>query len=625
MCGLAGLFNVDGRPVEISVLHRMTDAMSHRGPDAEGFWTGSYVGLGHRRLSIIDLSSLGHQPMQSGDGCCVVSYNGEIYNFANLRVELQAKGHAFRSRSDTEVLLAAYQEWGPCCVDHFNGMFAFAMWDRRLSRLLLARDRYGIKPLYYWYEKGTLVFASEIKAILAHPDVSVRVNLKALNEYFSFQNVLSDLTLFDGIRLLPAGHTATIELGDGDSLRVERYWDFDFREPATPMTEADCAEELARVFEAAVNRQLVSDVDIGAYLSGGMDSGAITCIASRGLGSLRSFTAGFDLSSASGLELNFDEREKAESLSNAYKTEHYEVVLKAGDMERVMPHLIRHLEDPRVGQCYPNYYVSRLAGKFVKVILSGTGGDEMFAGYPWRYYRAVVNHGPEDYADKYYRYWQRLIPDSLKPRFFQPEVYPEIRHYETRDIFRSVLLARPFDMRSAEDYVNHSLYFEAKTFLHGLLLVEDKLSMAHGLETRVPFLDNELVDLAMRIPVRFKLRDLGEIVRLNENEPGHKTQRFFDQTSDGKIILRRVLDRYAPPGYANGVKQGFSAPDASWFKGESIDYVRRLLFDGRSRIYEFIQPATARALVEEHFSGQQNRRLLIWSLLCFEWWLRTFA
>ncbi len=322
--------------------------------------------------------------------------------------------------------------------------------------------------------------------------------------------------------------------------------------------------------------------------------------------------------------MNFDEREKAEFLSNVYKTEHYEVVLKAGDMERVMPALIWHLEDPRVGQCYPNYYISRLAGKFVKVVLSGAGGDELFAGYPWRYYRAVVNDSPEHYAEKYYRYWQRLIPDSLKPKFYQPAVYPQIWEYQCKDIFRSVLLAKPIEIQSASDYVNRSLYFEAKTFLHGLLLVEDKLSMAHSLETRLPFLDNDLVDFATKIPVRYKLRDLGEVVRLNENEPGFKTQRFFEQTNDGKIILRKVLEQYVPRDYATSIKQGFSAPDASWFKGESIDYVKGLLFDHKARIYDYIQPATAQALMEEHFSGRQNRRLLIWSFLCFEWWLKTF-
>ena len=278
----------------------------------------------------------------------------------------------------------------------------------------------------------------------------------------------------------------------------------------------------------------------------------------------------------------------------------------------------------RVGQCYPNYYIARLASKFVKVVLSGAGGDELFAGYPWRYYRAAVCHNNGHYVDKYYKYWQRLIPDSLKPRFYQAHLYPTVQDHPTKEVFKRVMGAKAYGAEMPEDYVNRSLYFEAKTFLHGLLLVEDKLSMAHGLETRVPFLDNDLVDFAMRVPVRYKLKNLGEVVRINENEPGPKMHQYFQQTNDGKILLRKAATRYVPEQYANGNKQGFSAPDGSWFKGESIDYIRSLLFDPRARMYDYIQPEMAQELMNEHFSGQQNRRLLIWSFLCFEWWLRTF-
>lgn len=623
MCGITGVLNINGAPVSISVLKRMTDAVAHRGPDGEGVWTSSFVGFGHRRLAILDLSPLNHQPMQSTDGSVILVYNGEIYNFQNLRVELQAKGYQFRSTGDTEVLLNAYHAWGDECVNRFNGMFAFAIWDNRRHRLFIARDRYGIKPLYYRFSGGTLLFGSEVKSLLEHPDVSVRVSVPALNEYFSFQNIFSDITLFDGIKLLPAATTLSLTLGDPDSLRIAKYWDYEFSE-AQGVEEEEYVEELCRLFEQSVNRQLVSDVEIGSYLSGGMDSGAVTCVAANNFRNLKTFTGGFDLSSASGLELGFDERQKAEYLSNRYKTEHYEVVLKAGDMERVLPQLIWHLEDLRVGQSYPNFYVSRLASRFVKVVLSGAGGDELFAGYPWRYYRAVVNHDPEQYAEKYYRYWQRLIPDGLKPRFFDPGIYPQVERHPTRRVFEGVMNGQAAAVRTPEDYVNRSLYFEIKTFLHGLLVVEDKLSMAHGIETRVPFLDNDLVDFALTVPVRFKLRNLTELVRINENELGPKTEQSMNENRDGKLLLRKALTRYVPKHYTDGVKQGFSAPDASWFKGESIDYIRNLLFDRRARIYDYIQPETAQSLMNEHFSGRENHRLLIWSLLCFEWWCRTF-
>jgi asparagine synthase (glutamine-hydrolysing) len=377
-----------------------------------------------------------------------------------------------------------------------------------------------------------------------------------------------------------------------------------------------------RLFEQAVNRQLISDVEIGSYLSGGIDSGSITCIAAKNFANLKSFTCGFDLSSASGLELGFDERGKAEFLSNLYKTEHYEVVLKAGDMERVMPDLIWHLEDLRVGQSYPNYYVSRLASKFVKVALSGAGGDELFAGYPWRYYQAVSTDDNTHYAAKYYRYWQRLVDDDSKPRFFQPEVAARCDPGDMERIFQLTLNGANTVINRPAEYINRSLKFESKTFLHGLLVVEDKLSMAHGLETRVPFLDNDLVDFAMRVPVKFKLNSLRPAPRINENLPG--TQKYSKQMADGKIILRQALAKFVPEYYTTGKKQGFSAPDGSWFKGESINYIQKLLFNRGARLFDFIQPERAQDLLTEHFSGRTNRRLLIWSLLCFEWWLRIF-
>ena len=598
--------------------------MAHRGPDGEGFYIDSFIGLGHRRLAIIDLSPAGHQPMLTKDGKFALTYNGEIYNFQELRVELESLGYQFRSRTDSEVVLHAYAEWGPECVNRFNGMFAFGIWDKTRQELFLARDRYGIKPFYYTFANNHLLFASEQKAILEHPAVKSDMDLEALIEYFTFQNIFTDRTLLKGIKLFPAGCWARIPLGTlADKLSPVRYWDFDFREPEQFVDEGEYIEELDRLFRRAVNRQLVSDVDLGSYLSGGMDSGSITAIAATQLPYIKTFTCGFDLHSASGLEMGFDERGKAEFMSYLFKTEHYEMVLKAGDMERILPRLAWHLEEPRVGQSYPNFYAAQLASRFVKVVLCGAGGDELFGGYPWRYYRAVVNDDFENYIDKYYLYWQRLIPNTEIRRIFQP-IWNEVKHIWTRDIFRDVFTKHAPELTQPEDYINHSLYFEAKTFLHGLLVVEDKLSMAHSLETRVPFLDNDLVDLAMQVPVRLKLGNVAEVVRLNENEPGAKTAKYFNKTRDGKLLLRKMMTRHIPSEVTHQVKQGFSAPDASWFKGESIDYVRRQLFNGQARIYEFLDRDSVHGLVSEHLAGKQNRRLLIWSLLNFESWCNQF-
>jgi asparagine synthase (glutamine-hydrolysing) len=506
-------------------------------------------------------------------------------------------------------------------------MFAFALWDMVRQELFLARDRYGIKPLYYTFIDNYFLFGSEQKAILTHPAVNREIDLEALLEYFTFQNIFTDKTLLKKIKLFPAGCWANLPLGftrrQTQSLNFHRYWDFDFREPENPLASEEYIEELDRLFRQAVNRQLVSDVELGAYLSGGMDSGSITAIAAYHLPYIKTFTCGFDLHSAAGLELSFDEREKAEYMSYLFKTEHYEMVLKAGDMVRVLPEISWHIEEPRVGQSYPNFYTARLASKFVKVVLTGAGGDELFGGYPWRYYRAVVNNNFEDYIEKYYLYWQRLIPNRTIHQVFQP-IWSKVKHVWTNDIFRNVFLKKAQNLTQPTDYINHSLYFEAKTFLQGLLLVDDKLSMAHGLETRVPFLDNDLVDFAMQVPAQLKLKNLTKVVRLNENEPGPKTKKYFEKTRDGKLILRKVMKRYIPEKITKAVKQGFSAPDSSWFKGESIDYVKRILFNNKACIYEYLDWESVMELVNQHLQGKFNRRLLIWSLLNFEWWCRNF-
>ncbi|MGH7816812.1 MAG: asparagine synthase (glutamine-hydrolyzing), partial [Candidatus Binatia bacterium] len=478
MCGITGILNLNAEPVSSVVLRKMTDALAHRGPDGEGFYTEGNVGLGHRRLAIIDLSPAGHQPMLTCDGRFALTYNGEIYNFQELRAELEALNYQFRSRTDSEVLLNAYAQWGADCVKRFNGMFAFAIWDKTRRELFLARDRYGIKPLYYARFGEAFLFGSEQKALLVHPAARREMDLEGLLEYFTFQNIFTDKTLLKNIRLFPAGCHATLAPTDKD-LRMTRYWDFHYIEPERVASEAEYAEELDRLFTQAVNRQLVSDVERGAYLSGGMDSGSITAIAARHYPYLKSFTCGFDLRSASGLELGYDERARAEHMSYLFKTEHYEMVLKAGDMERILPRLAWHLEEPRVGQSYPNFYAAQLAGKFVKVVLSGAGGDELFGGYPWRYYRAVNANGFDNYVDQYYQFWNRLVDESDMAAMIAP-MGGEGSDVNPREIFKNVFEHHNNSLDRPEDYINHSLYFEAKTFLHGLFVVDDKLSMAHS-------------------------------------------------------------------------------------------------------------------------------------------------
>jgi asparagine synthase (glutamine-hydrolysing) len=622
MCGIAGALDRSGAPIPIALLRRMSDVIAHRGPDGEGQYADGPVGLANRRLAIIDPRPEGDQPMVDATGDYVITYNGELYNYRELRAELEREGRRFRTATDTEVVVNAYAHWGGACVERFNGMFGLAIWDRRKRELFLARDRYGVKPLYYAEVGPVVLFGSEIKSLLQHDGLAAAVSLPHLLEYFTFQNIFTDGTLFAGVKLLRPGHRILLEAAPGP-VRPERYWDFDFRDGPDGASDEEYVEELDRLFRQAVNRQLVSDVPVGAHLSGGMDSGSITALAAQALPHLNTFTVGFDMTSRVGLEVAVDERVKAEAMSYQFRTEQYEAVLKAGDMVRCLPALTWHLEDPRVGQSYPNYYLARLASRFVKVVLTGSGGDELFAGYPWRYYRAVVNQDVDDYISKYYGFWSRLVPDELRSSFFAPAVWRELGDIDTVEIFRAEL--PDGDVPSTpQEYVNHSLHLEARTFLHGLFVVEDKLSMAHGLENRVPFLDNDLVEFAQRLPVRLKLRDLSEIVRLNENEPGPKTERYFEKTRDGKLLLRRVMERYVPADITNQVKQGFSGPDSSWFRGDSIDYVREQLLSPEAAIYEFLDPAGVRPLVEEHLAGKANRRLLLWSLLSFEQWCHTF-
>ncbi|MCE2393430.1 asparagine synthase (glutamine-hydrolyzing) [Candidatus Poribacteria bacterium] len=671
MCGIAGAVSLNHDPLQIERLKPMVDVIAHRGPDDAGYLvyqTGIHhptcqdftdsqfqevcpslpvidsaaeqnrlhsekwdLFFGHRRLSIIDLSPRGHQPMCDKSRKIWLIYNGEIYNFREIRQELKALGYHFSSASDTEVIIHAYHQWGTDCIHRFNGMFAFALYDSRNQKVWLARDRYGIKPLYYTLtNEGTFLFGSEIKSILEYLPDRPDVDLAALNEYFSFQNIFSDRTLFSRIKLLPPGHCLELDLSRGEIAKT-KYWDFDFgQEINVPANELE--DQLYDRLTQAVKRQCVSDVPVGSYLSGGMDSGTVTAITASVFGLISTFTIGFDLSEAADHELSFDERKSAESMANLFQTAHHESVLCSSDMEAVMGDLIWHLEDLRVGQCYPNYYAAQLASKSVKVVMSGTGGDELFGGYPWRY-AAAIGNSVESYTDNYYHYWQRLVYNKEKPLLFNQEVANQLRKLDidgtipfknhTLKTFRNVY---PGDIRcdSREEQVNHSLYFECKTFLHGLLVVEDKISMAHSLETRVPLLDNDLVDLACQTPVHYKIADLHNWKAFDANSP--RTGKVnLERTKVGKDILRKTMGRIIPKSITQAKKQGFSGPDESWFRGSSEKYIRDLLLDDKARINEYLNPEYVRQVIETHSSGVANKRLLIWSLLSFEWWLKQFV
>jgi asparagine synthase (glutamine-hydrolysing) len=561
--------------------------------------------------------------MESADGRWVIVFNGCIYNYKELRDELRQKGHSFRSGTDTEVICEGLSAYGPEVFKRYNGMFAIAAWDRRDKCLYLGRDRFGVKPLYYWFNENTIVFASEIKAIMQHPAYQIDVDKGALNEYFSFQNLFSYRTLFKGVAMLPPANTIRIST-QTLSIKHESWWDYDFSQPDESMDYEDAVAETKRLFEQAVERQMVADVPVGSYLSGGMDSGSITAIASGLIPRMTTFTCGFDMSEVTGVEANYDERRDAELMANHFKTEHYEQIINAGDLSWSLPRVVGHLEDLRVGMSYPNYYIARLASKFVKVCLQGTGGDELFGGYPWRYYRVFRSLNQQEFFNNYYGFWQRLVPDQDKARLFQPSVYDQIDLDEPRMIFERVFLFNhKLRYDRPEDHINNSLYFEGKTFLPGLLLVGDKLAMANGLEERFPFLDNDLVDFACKIPVKHKLGNLQNILKADINDFRLKAK-MYQEYNDGKAVLRQAMSDFIPERILNRKKQGFSAPDESWYRGENAAYIRSLLLGSKSVSSEYINPDYVHRIVREHTDEHINHRLLLWSLMNFEWWCRIF-
>ncbi len=623
MCGIAGIFNTTGHPVSSDTLKDMADELNHRGPDDEGYFHHKNIGLGHKRLSILDTTFRGKQPMTSKNNEWIVVFNGCIYNFKDIRQELISTGHHFNSNSDTEVICEALSEYGPEIFEKFDGMFAIGAYNKKTETLYLSRDRFGIKPLYYWYNGATLLFASEIKSFRKHPDFKVELDLNSLNEYFTFQNQFTYNTLFKNVYMLPQANTIKI---DKHTRKIQHnsWWDYDFSKPDDSMSFFDAKEETKRLLKQAVKKQIVSDVPVGSYLSGGMDSGSITSIASEHIDRLATFTCGFDMSEVTGVEANYDERKDAELMANAFKTQHYERVINAGDLSWSLPRVVNHIEDLRVGMSYPNFYISNLASKFVKVALQGTGGDELFGGYPWRYYRIFKSVDRQEFFDEYYNFWQRLVPEENKVSLFSKSVMNKINIDDPRKIFERVFLFNEkLKYDTPEEHIQNSLYFEIKTFLPGLLLVGDKLAMANSLEERFPFLDNELVDFAQKIPVRHKLANLENYKKIDENAFRKRIKAYQDY-NDGKNVLRQSMMDLIPEKIINRKKQGFSAPDESWYRGENAKYIKELLLTKENASSEFINQDFMRNIINEHINMKKNHRLLIWSFMNFEWWCRIF-
>jgi len=593
MCGITLIYSITPISDIDEKIRRMTSILYHRGPDDSGLFVNekNNIAMGHRRLSIIDLSEKAHMPMYYDDGNLIIVYNGEIYNFLEIKNELIKKGYAFNSKSDTEVILASYSEWGKNCVDHFNGMWAFIIYNRNKKEIFCSRDRTGIKPFYYYEKNGLIYIASEIKAILA-AGVSAEINFDGLNEYFSFQNIISDNTLFNNIKMLPPGNNFTIDTETG-KITIKEYWDMKFN-PDYNCKEEEFTLELNKIFLNSMQRHMISDVEVGATISGGMDSSAIASIASKHFGQIHTFTGYFNTSGIDNDDRSYSELDDARIIANKFNTIHHERLIVPQDMIDTLPSIVWYLEDPKVGMCYTFYTIAQIVSQKVKVNLSGTGGDELFAGYPWRY-NLIVDKENKEFDKIYYNWWCRLIKDNEKKSFFNKTSLKNMN-------INSPIYAYMNIISKANNYspINKALYFDFKTFLHGFLMVEDKMGMAYSIEARFPFLDKELLDFMCKLPDNLKFKD-----------------------GLGKYLLKKAFKDLLPEDIIYKRKQGFTPPDRTWYKRELKYYIESLLLSKRSLIHEYINKKAIENIIKRHNNGE-DKRLEIWSLLFFEGWCRTF-
>ncbi len=607
MCGFIGAFAEPGTPVDTKALGRGMNLIRHRGPDADDLIclntrSGETVpndndaqdanlGMGFRRLSIIDLSANASQPMSNADNSVHMVFNGEIYNYLELKAQLTNQDYPFKSRSDSEVILALYDEMGEKMFSRLNGMFSIVLWDQNKGRLIFARDRLGIKPLYYTFSGSTLVFSSEIKALLTYPGVRRAIDPTAFIQHFTFHFPMGTRTIFDDIHALEGG---TFAVFDGQALDVKRFWELEFNPVGRPKGEA--AVQLRETIEGAVKRQIRSDVPVGAFLSGGMDTGAVAVLAHRNVETLHTFTCGFNTEGMDGDERFFDEREEARTFSKLLDTVHHEREVVPGDLERLLPMVAWHLEDPRVGISYQIAAMAQTVRESVPVVLSGTGGDELFGGYPWRYEQIMGVENPAEFDHIYYGIWNRIVPEARHREVFTRNVLNNVEENSPAASFDRLM-----SRCNTDDPLHRALFFDTFTFLNGVLSVDDKLNMAHSVESRVPLLDNEVVDLMSSIP-------------------------SADKYANGvtKVILKDALKGLLPDEVINRRKQGFTPPDRSWYRGPSLEFIKNLLLSERFLERGWFQADAVRMLLDEHLSGTHNHRFLIWSMMMFELINRQF-
>ncbi len=623
MCGIAGFIDPSlSATSSWPVLQRMTTAILHRGPDDEGFFVADGLGLGMRRLSIIALES-GKQPIRNEDGTIVVVFNGEIYNFREQRELLQQRGHTFTTASDTEVIVHLYEEFGDDCVHHLRGMFAFALWDTRRRRLLIARDRLGIKPLYYSHDGKRLVFGSEIKALFQHPAIHASLDAEGLSHFLSLKYVPSPQTMFAGIMSLPPGHLLIYDQG---KLTVRPYWDLSFHQPDSPSkSEEEAAEQLEALLRESIKLHLVSDVPFGAFLSGGLDSSLIVALMSQVLQQpVKTFSVGFG-----GDGEGFSELPYARLVAQHCQTDHHEVVIQPQHFIDLAEKIVWHLDQPIADDAsLANYMVAELASRHVKMVLTGEGGDELFAGYAryvgerfsplFRYLPhfvkslalGICNHVPGLRRPKLALYalcqddevtrltnWFPLFNHDMKAGLLSPEFKRQMSGTSADPIF-----AQHLHRTDATDVLSRMLYVDTKLWLPDDLLARgDKTSMAASLEARVPLLDHKVVEFAASLPPHLKLKRLTR-----------------------KYLLRKVSRSLLPAPILDRKKKGFPMPFSVWFRKEARPFVRDILSSATLQRRGLFNSRYVENLLDEHDAGTADHGSLIWSLLSVELWHRLF-
>ena len=625
MCGITGIVRSDGAQIDRELLARMNDAIRHRGPDDDGFYFRDGVGLAMRRLSIIDLKG-GHQPIHNSDRTAWIVFNGEIYNYRELRKQLEDRGHQFYTDSDTEAIVHAYDEYGTDCPKYLRGMFAFAIWDERAKSLFLARDRVGKKPLLYAQLNGQLVFGSEFMALLQHPDVSRDVNYEAIHHYLSFICVPAPLTAYQAIRKLQPGHSLLWKNGE---IKLERYWQLDFS-PKLSISEEEAGERVVDLLRDAVRVRLMSEVPLGAFLSGGIDSSAIVALmAQESSEKVKTFSIGFE-------EQDFSELHHARRVAEYVGAEHHEFIVRPDAME-ILPTLVEHYGEPFAdSSAIPSYYVSRETRKYVTVALNGDGGDECFAGYEryaamnlaQRYARlvpGVIRNGViRNFARALPEFRSRANPLRKAQRFVDAASLSPVQRYlrwvsafdeqakvnlysnhfrNEAAAFSTIGFIEPwFAGANGAGIVDASLLTDTMTYLPNDLLVKmDIASMTVSLEARSPFLDHHLMEFAASLPENLKLRGMTT-----------------------KYLLKRVLKKFVPEENLTRAKMGFGVPIGHWFRGTMQPFLRETLLSEKALSRGLFNRDRVKQLIEQHVASKINHEHRLWSLLMLELWFQRF-